>query len=510
MTEETRQDQGQEQSAGQAADPGAAVATEEAPKKLRQQVEIRDVGPCKKHIKVSVQREDIDARMGDHFTKLVRESSVTGFRPGKAPRKLIEKRFHNDVAGQVKAEVLLASLEQVGDDHDIAPLAPPQIDPDKIEIPREGPLVYEFEVEVRPQFDLPNYKGLKLKRPVKTYTADDVAEARRRFLTSYGQIVPKEGGAVELGDIAVCDVTVKDADKVVGTLKETNLRVERSLAFKDGIIRKFDEKMKGAKAGDTRALDVELASNAAGNMGGKTVQATFEVKDVKTIRLPELTAEYVKESFGLQNAEQLDEMIKGALERNLEHEQRRSARMQVLGQITAASTWELPQDLLERQYRRARARRIMEMRGDGLSDADIAKQLRMMEQDIHTSTALALKEHFVLQKIAEEEKIEVDDKDVEDEIERIADQSGESPRRVRARLEKEDMIEALMAEMVERKALDLILDGAQYEDVPVDPEEQAEAELATVDAQAVPGEMRDAAAEAEAAAAAAAAPQEGK
>jgi trigger factor len=488
-----------------------SVMTPEAPKKLRQQVDIKDTGPCKKHIKVSVERADIDDRMGDHFSKLVKESNVTGFRPGKAPRKLIEKRFHTDVASQVKAEVLLASLEQVGEDHDIAPLAPPQIDPDKIEIPREGPMVYEFEVEVRPQFDLPDYKGLELKRPVKTFAAADVTEARRRFLTDRGQIVPKEGGQIELGDIAVADVTVKEGERVVGTLKETNLRVERSLAFKDGMIKKFDEKIKGAKAGDTRTLDVELSSNAAGDMGGKTVQATFEIKDVKTIRLPELTAEYVEEEFGLKNAEQLDEMIKTALERNLESTQRRAARMQVLSKIAAASTWELPADLLERQYRRARARRIMEMRGDGLADAEIAKQLRVMEQDIHQSTALALKEHFVLQKIAEVEKIEVDEKDLDDEIERIADQSGESPRRVRARLEKEDMVEALMAEMVERKALDLILDSAKYEDVAVDAEEDAQADHSTVDAQAVPGEMRDTAAEAEAAAAAAeTAAQEGK
>lgn len=480
----------------------------EAPKKLRQQVDIKDTGPCKKHIKVSVERADIEDRMGDHFSKLVKESSVTGFRPGKAPRKLIEKRFHTDVASQVKAEVLLASLEQVGEDHDIAPLAPPQIDPDKIEIPREGNLVYEFEVEVRPQFDLPEYKGLKLKRPTKLYTESDIAEARRRFLTGYGQVVPKEGGSIELGDIAVCDVAVKTGDKVVGNLQETNLRVERSLAFRDGMIKKFDEKMKGAKAGDVRTLDVELASNAAGNMGGQTVQATFTIKDVKTIRMPELTDEYVKEAFGLANAGQLDEMIKTALERNLESEQRKSARMQVLGYISAAATWELPADLLDRQYRRARSRRIMEMRGDGLADAEIAKQLRLMEQDIHASTALALKEHFVLQKVAEVEKIEVDERDLDDEIERIAMQSDESPRRVRAKLEKEDMIEALMAEMVERKALDLILESAQYEDVTVDPDGDGQSDLSTVDAQAVPGEMRDTAAEAEAAAAAAS--QEGK
>lgn len=514
MTDEPRTEP--ESQPAQETDQATAVETppsEEAGNKLRQQVEIQNTGPCKKHIKVTIERADIDARMGDHFSKLVKESNVTGFRPGKAPRKLIEKRFFTEVTNQVKGEVLLASLEQLGEDHNVAPLSAPKLDPDAIEIPREGPLIYEFDVEVRPEFDLPTYRGLKLKRPVKTYSAVDVVEARRRLLTQHGQIVPKENGHADLGDVLVADVIVRNGNVVVGTIKETQMRVERTMAFKDGIIRRFHEQVKGMKAGDTRDVDVELSTNAAGGLGGQVVKATIEVKDVKTIRLPELTPDYVRENFGYQSAEQLDEMIKAALERNLQHEQRRHARLQVLDHIAAAANWELPQDLLARQYHRARARRIMEMKGDGLPEAEIAKQIRLMEQDIYSTTALALKEHFVLQKIAEVEKIDVDEKDVEDEIERIADQTGESYRRVRAKLEKEDMMEALMAEMVERKALDLILDSAEYEEFSLDAEGEAQAELATVDAQAVPGEMRDTAAEATAAEAAAsetaATPKEG-
>src|SRR3954471_3655460 len=74
-------------------------------KKLRQDVEIKDVGPCKKHIKVSVNREDIDARFAEHFGKLVKDSQVPGFRPGKAPRRLVEMQFKKDVGAQVKNEV---------------------------------------------------------------------------------------------------------------------------------------------------------------------------------------------------------------------------------------------------------------------------------------------------------------------------------------------------------------------------------------------------------------------
>jgi trigger factor len=489
MTDEPRQD-GQETPTG---DTAVMTPPEEAtsePTKLRQEVEIKDAGPCRKHIKVTVDRGDIDARMSEHFSKLVMDSAVTGFRPGKAPRRLIEKRFSREVSEQVKSEVLLASLEQLGKDHDVAPLAPPNLELDKIEIPPAGPLVYEFEVEVRPEFDLPSYKGLKLKRPVKEITPDDVTEARRRVLGPYGQIVPKEGEA-DVGDIVVADVTVKDGETVIGTIQESNFRVERTLAFKDGMARKFADQIKGAKPGDTRTVDIELSSQAASGLGGKKVQGIFEIKDLKTVRLPDLDESFFQSNaLGVANLGQLDEMIRATLVRNLEHTQRRAARMQVLDQINAASTWELPQDLLMRQARKAMQRRIMEMRADGLPDDQIEQQIRVMQQDILSSTAMALKEHFVLQKIAEQEKIDANEDDINDEIYRIADQTGESPRKVRARIEKEDMMDALVAEMIERKALDLILDSAEYEDVPMEPTEE-ESSMATVESQAVPGEMVD-------------------
>src|SRR5689334_22616800 len=159
---------------GQAAEP-------KEPAKLHQTVEIQDVGPCKKHIKVTVDRAAIDARLDEKYSELVTEhrSHIQGFRPGKAPRKLVERFYRDEIQNQVRGEVLMASLEQLAEEQDIAPLAPPELDPAKIVIPKEGPMVYEFEVEVRPQFELPNYKGLKLKRPVQTFSDADVTKEKR-------------------------------------------------------------------------------------------------------------------------------------------------------------------------------------------------------------------------------------------------------------------------------------------------------------------------------------------
>src|SRR5437879_2636212 len=103
--------------------------TEEESKKLHQAVEMRDIGPCKKHIKVTVDRADIDKLLDKKYSEMVAETPVPGFRPGKAPRKVIERRFHKDVTEQVRGQVLLQSLEQLADENDIAPLTPPNLDP---------------------------------------------------------------------------------------------------------------------------------------------------------------------------------------------------------------------------------------------------------------------------------------------------------------------------------------------------------------------------------------------
>lgn len=489
MSDETRPEQEGPEDAATATEASPPTEGAEEKKKLSQAVDVKDIGPCKKHIKVTIERGDIDRLMDMKYKELMPEANVAGFRPGKAPRQLVVKRFQKDVADQVKGELLLASMEQLAEDHEIAPLNRPDFDPFKIEIPKEGPLVYEFEVEVRPEFALPDYKGLRIRRPIHTFTDVEVAEEERRILTPHAQIVPKPEGNAQIGDVIVADGTTKDGDRLLGSFNEMTVRVEKRLAFKDGVAEKFAEQVHGANAGDKRTVDITMSTTVADqSLRGKTVQATFDIKDVKTLRMPELTHDFLHH-FGVHSEEQFKELILVILKRRLEYLQRQSARQQIMEHIAATANWDLPHDLLQRQARRAMHRRIMEMRSEGLSENEISGRLRLLQQDILQSTAVALKEHFVLQKIAEVEKIDIDDDDIDNEIERIAKHQGDSPRRVRARLEKEDMMEALAAEMIENKTLDLILASAEYTDVPLQKDDQSH--MATVEEQAVPGEMRD-------------------
>lgn len=465
-----------------------AQADADADVKLQQEVDIKDVGPCKKHIKVTVDRKAIDKRFNEKFTELTRsdQPQVRGFRPGKAPRKMIEKQYYESVAQEIKQQVLMASLEQLAEDQTIAPLSPPEFDPNLVAIPKEGPFVYEFDIEVRPEFELPDYKGMKIRRPTHGYTPDEVEAEKKRLLEPYGQVVPKEPPVAALFDTITADVTIAFRDKQINKLDEVQVRVEPQLALSDGIAADFGTKMTGARPGDVRVIDITLSQEtAAEQLRGEKVQATFSVKDVKTTRQPELTPELLEESFGVSTPDAFTELVQAVLERRLEYTQRRSARQQVLEKIAAAAAWELPQDMLRKQARKTLARKVMEMQNAGMSDEQIQGRRRVLEQDVLKTTADALKEHFVLQKVAEVEKIEIEEEDIDAEIDRIAEQSGESFRKVKARLEKEDMIEAVAADLLERKALDMIIAGATYEDYELKAGEQ-QGEVATVEQAALP------------------------
>jgi trigger factor len=202
---------------GQERESGAAVTVGDEPdagskRKLEMQVDIRDVGPCKKHVKVSIPRSEIERQYTESLEDFGKDVAVPGFRPGRAPRQLVIKRFKKQVSEQVKSSLLMASLEQLDEDYELDPIAQPKLDVAAIELPEDGPMNFEIDVEVRPQFTLPEYHGLTLKRPVRPISEADIQTHLQRYLERYGQVVPKLEGAAELGDYLTADLVFHRPD----------------------------------------------------------------------------------------------------------------------------------------------------------------------------------------------------------------------------------------------------------------------------------------------------------
>ena len=162
-------------------------AEAKAKRKLELDVHIQDVGPCKKHLKVTVPRPEIERQFEESLGNFQRDAQVPGFRPGRAPRPLVVKRFRKQVANQVKSVLLMASLEQIDEDYQLNPIVQPKLDVEAITLPDDGPMTFEMDVEVRPEFAAAEYKDLKVKRPIKAIRDQDVEARLGRFLERYAR-----------------------------------------------------------------------------------------------------------------------------------------------------------------------------------------------------------------------------------------------------------------------------------------------------------------------------------
>ncbi|MEZ6055911.1 MAG: trigger factor [Planctomycetaceae bacterium] len=431
-------------------------------------VEIQDVGPCMKHVKVTVPRAEIDKVLETEVSGLLDKAEVPGFRPGRVPEALIRKRFKTELAEKVKQQVLMLSLDQLSKDNKLDPINEPTLDVDGIEIPEEGDFEYEFDVEVRPQFDLPEYKGLTIERPVREVSDDDVAEYTEAYLEQYAELVPVDEPA-QAGDQVIVDVVFEQDGKLVQKFDELSVRVRPTLRFHDVEIADFDKLIVGAKADDVREVEVTVSmeSNKI-SMRGTTLQAKFTILDVKRLQRPELNEEFFTR-IGIESEEALQGEFRSMLNRQVTYAQRQSTRSQVLEKITSAADWDLPEELVNKQVENAMRRETLELRQSGFTTPQIrAKEAELRQKSLST-TRKNLKEHFVLDRIANEEGIEVNYQDIDTEISIMAMQNGENYRRVRARLEKSGMIENLEAQIRERKAVDVVLKHAKFVDVPLPP-----------------------------------------
>ena len=198
-------------------------------------------------------------------------------------------------------------------------------------------------------------------------------------------------------------------------------------------------------------------------MRGEELEVAFTVLDVKRLKAPSVDEEFC-DRVGFASVDALRTAIRRTLDRQLKYEQRQTCRTQITDKITEAANWELPEDLVAKQVDNALRREVLEMQQAGFtSDQILARENDLRRQSL-TMTRRNLKEHFILDRVATEEKLEVTELEIEQEIAAMAFQRGESPRRVRARLIKSGVIENLYAQIRERKAVDLILESAQFND----------------------------------------------
>jgi len=438
---------------------------QEEKKPLDLNVEIDAPSACERHITVTIARADVDEYFDKAYAEIMPKAEVPGFRPGRAPQKLVRSRFRDQVSDQVKSSLLMDSMSQISDGFEFSPISEPDFDLEAVVLPEEGDMTFEFDLEVRPEFDLPAWKGMSLERPVRDFTEEDVNDHLKRVLSSMATMTDVEGAA-EADDYVTCDVTFSHDSREISRAKNQRLQVKPRLTFPDGEVLKFDELMTGAAKGDRRETTVTISPDATqADLRDQEVKATFTVKTVERQQLPEIDEELLSNiGGGFDTEEELREAVRSEMERQLTYHQDREIREQISNLLTESATWDLPPHLLSRQAERELHRTVLELQRSGFGSEEIQSVANDLRRNSRESTARSLKEHFILERIAEDLNIDASDDDYDDEIELIADSQNQSPRSVRAQLEKRNAMDTLRNQIVERKVLDEIKKEAKFTD----------------------------------------------
>jgi trigger factor len=437
--------------------------------RLTLEVKIDKPSACQRHVVVSIGKDDVQRYLKEQYDELGPKAEVRGFRPGHAPRKLIERQFKEHVEDQVKGKLLMDSLSQMGDDHQFTAISEPDFDINAIQFPEDGPMVFEFDIEVRPEFEMPRWKGLKLSRPTHKYSDAEVEERLRLLLAKYGKLEAVDR-PIQAGDFATLTLRASSGGQQISQLTEETIEVRPTLSLADAKLEGFDKLLVGKKVGDTVETKIKVSDESASEeYRGKEIDLSLEVVAVEERKLPELSTAFLEKIGGFKDETELRTEVRKELERQLKYYQQRQVRDQIASQLTITASWDLPKELLRKQARRELERAVMELQSAGFSDEAIRAHQNDLQQNAMASTARALKEHFILERIAEDEKIEASDEDYDREVELIAEQADESPRKVRARLEKRGLMDSLRNQIVERKAIELIEQNADFKETAYTP-----------------------------------------
>ncbi len=446
---------------------GPALSSVQEQEPSPYQIKIEDAGPATKKVSIEVPREVIATKLQEQFKQLRREAAVPGFRPGHAPQKLIEKRFHSDVRDQVKRTLISESYEQAIAKNSLHVIGEPQFDnPDAIELPESGSLSYSFEIEVQPDIILPPLTGLSVRKPKVDVGEEHVDQAMINLRQQQGVLVPVEDRGVEAGDYLIADIHVKVDGNVVSHQHDGQVIAKPGL-FAGIQIDDLDVRLQGLKPGEKREFTVAVPeSHPNEQIHGKAVAVELDLKDIKKLELAEINQAFL-DSLGFADEKELREALREQMIQRVEYDVQQTMRDQISVYLLQNIHIELPSKLSDRQADRVLKRRRIELLMRGMPEEQVDARIEALKVNVKDEALRDLKLFFILQKIAGDFSVDVNAAELNGRVSLLAAQSGKRPEKLKQEMTADGSLLSMYIQMREQKAIDKILETAKVEEVDV-------------------------------------------
>jgi trigger factor len=443
------------------------MAEAQEPQSPKNTVTIEGVGPCKKRVIIEVPQEAIRTAMDEQYNTLRREAMVPGFRRGRAPRRLLEKRFGKETADQVKLKLLADASDGALKENKLAVLGDPEVDYEHIELPAEGPMKFQFEVEVWPEFELPALEGIAVTKTQSRVTDSQVDAELAQLRKLSGVWTPRpEGQACQADDQVIGDVTVKieGADEPE-RLSNTEIYV-RPHGFVAAVpVEKLDEWLVNVKCGQSKDLTVEVPKTYfRPEYRGKKVDLHLDVKEIKFLQPADLDQAFVKR-YGADTEAELRDKLRHVLEHRMEAQVRSDMEAQITRYLLDNATFDLPVDVVAQQATTVLQRQYVKLLAQGLSRPQIEEHMETLRASSEEQAKDQLKTFFVIDKVCDKLGIEVTEEEVNGHIAHLAVQRGQRPERLKEQMERDGSLAQFRLEVRQSLCLSKLLETAKVTEV---------------------------------------------
>jgi trigger factor len=431
-------------------------------------ITVENLAPCKKLLRVEVDAQAVDEAFDAVTKDFQKQASLPGFRPGKAPRAMVLKKYEPDIKDEVKRKLIGDSYRKALDEKKIAVIGYPDIE--EIQFGRGQALQFAATIETAPEFQLPEYKGLPAKREAKSVTAADVDRAIELLAKQH---VKFETVARELrpGDVAVVNYTgtcdgkpiTDTAPTAKGLTGQKNFWVD---AAPDSFIPGFADQLIGARAGDKRTVNVDFPADfVTKQLAGKKGVYEVEVVEVKEKSLPPIDDAFAKK-YDAENLPKLREGVQRDLENELKYSQAKAVRGQIIRALLAATNFDLPETAVAHETRNVVYDIVRENSQRGVARDLIEKQ----KDEIYSAAAQSAKERvklsFLIQRIAEKEGIQVSQDEVLKRVQSLAMAYQIPLEKFLKDLQKRNGVRELYDQVAHEKVLAFLEQNAKIEEVP--------------------------------------------
>jgi trigger factor len=422
--------------------------------------EIERLGECKVALKIEVPADRITEELDNLYHDLQKKAKLPGFRKGKVPLDVLKTYFAKSIRADALDRLIPDTYQKALKKNDFVPCSQPKIEEIKCE--ENSPLNFKATVEIKPKITLKKYKGLKAKRIIKIVRDKDVGRALERLQHRHAEFIAAEDRPAKKGDWVIIDFVGSIEGKPFKNNEARNFSLE--IGSKT-LVGGFENQLIGLKKGENTEFKVKFPKDYHNKeLAGKEVLFKVDLKEIKEKKLPELDDEFAKD-LKFSNLEELKKKVKKDLERYETEHSERLLKDKLMDWLIKKTPFPIPEAMVERELGVMIEDALNRIRYQGIDPKRMGIEEAKLKEKYRPNAERRVKNTFILEEIAKQENIEVNEEEIEKRIEEMALNTGQKEEDLKDFFNKErSHLAGLKEEIRLKKALNLIVNEARIKE----------------------------------------------